>query len=334
MPRIRVNLDSFPRNNPWNLLNHRILIDVPLAELVHAAITVGHPDYSAVLGGGSFAAAYESIWKAASTLMTIQPGYPPRLSSYLMTGRFANLDPSEKRGATYQLGLTLNKLLAQRLFGVPWLRHFDVYAHQVTPRMSSSRSRPDLFGMDTAGNWYVFESKGRVSKPSLHACNRAKAQASRVVSINGIQPRLAASCFAFFRYLPRSDVRYLECLLEDPPIGDKGDMDNGNLKRHQVEASPDEFILNYYKTIHPLFADRAVREVDGFLEWNSPEFDLLIRYDVRIFRAVNDRAADGIREVVSDSFRESNVGPGVSIKDGIQVFPGERWKKLHQEYEE
>lgn len=113
MQHLNVITQSFPPNERWFATNCSRVLDVSISELLHAAITVVHPNYSVVFGGGQVAAAYEMMWKLASTMMTIRDfEYPYSYSYFTLTKRFGILDPSEKRETRYPLGLTINKLLA------------------------------------------------------------------------------------------------------------------------------------------------------------------------------------------------------------------------------
>jgi hypothetical protein len=99
---------------------------------------------------------------------------------------------------SYFLGMALCKLFAARLLRTPWLLHLDVFRARLNPTLLG-RSRPDLVGQDSAGNWHSFESKGRSSGPSLADKAKAKVQAQRLTSVGRTNCTLHIGSFAFFR---------------------------------------------------------------------------------------------------------------------------------------
>jgi len=141
------------------------------------------------------------------------------------TDAFAALDPTEKGMVSYFLGMTLCKLFASRLLYAPWLLHLDVFRAALNA-VTLGRSRPDLVGEDISGNWHAFESKGRSSVPSSADKEKAKVQAQRLVSVNGLNCSLQVGSFAFFR----SGV--LEFYWRDP---DPDSKDAIELPRPEVE---------------------------------------------------------------------------------------------------
>lgn len=325
MPKIRITTERFPHSNPWGVSNRHDVLDVSIGEILHAAITVGHPNYSVVLGGGSFAAAYEMIWKAASTMMTLGSVHGTYDFYFTLTDRFENLDPSEKRGATYQLGLTFNKLLAWRLMGIRWLLHLDVYSSHLVPSISGGRSRPDLIGVDDRMNTCVFEAKGRVSPPSPADKVKAKAQATRIVSVSGVPPALRASCFTYFRKDRYRRHRHLECFVEDPPH-DEDDTKHENVESHRLDVEVEQMILDYYRPLIPLFSSKEASHYDQQIKWKSEEFDIEVRMDLQLFKAWERKDVSGIIANLMDTSHPSETRN--SFGDGIRILPGNRWLEI------
>jgi hypothetical protein len=180
-------------------------------ELLWAAITLGRPSTYHVFRHGQ-TSFHEAIFRLALIRMAVQQDWNGYLSR---TGAFAALDPTEKGMVSYFLGMTLCKLFASRLLLTPWLLHLDVFRSVLNP-VTLGRSRPDLVGEDINGEWHAFESKGRSSVPTSGDKAKAKAQAQRLVSVNGRNCFLQVGSFAFFR----SDV--LEFYWRDPEP-DSGD---------------------------------------------------------------------------------------------------------------
>jgi hypothetical protein len=148
-------------------------------EVLWAAITLGRPSTNRVFRHGQ-ASFHEAIFRLALTRMAIEQNW----SGYLRrTDAFVALDPTEKGMVSYFLGM-ICKVFASRLLLTPWLLHLDVFRPVLNP-VTLGRSRPDLVGEDISGNWHAFESKGRSSVPSSADKAKAKAQAQRLVSVNG-----------------------------------------------------------------------------------------------------------------------------------------------------
>jgi hypothetical protein len=174
-------------------------------ELLWAAITLGRPSTYHVFRYGH-ASFHEAIFRLALIRMAVEQDW----NGYLRrTDAFAALDPTEKGMVSYFFGMTLCKLFASRLLLVPWLLHLDVFRSVLNP-VTLGRSRPDLVGEGISGKWHAFESKGRSSVPSSADKAKAKAQAQRLVSVNGRNCSLQVGSFAFFR----SDL--LEFYWRDP----------------------------------------------------------------------------------------------------------------------
>jgi hypothetical protein len=273
MPTVRCELRDYQPGNPWGIANGRRDVSFSLREILHAASTVGHPDWITVLGGGSVPAIAELVWKTSICIMTLQadPGMWWHRPFYRVTDRFLGLDPSEKRGATYQLGLTLTKAYARRYLGVRWLMHLDVYWNRLSPVLQPGLSRPDLVGVDAYGNWVVFESKGRVSTPGTRARAKAKGQAGRVISVNGTTPALRASVFSYFRTIRYTGRGCLHLLSEDPPPEERPPSDRDAPEPLELQITIQELIKEYYKPLLPLMERAAAASRSDLLPCRPPQ---------------------------------------------------------------
>jgi hypothetical protein len=166
------------------------------SELLWAAITIGRPNVACVFEH-SEASLHEAVFRASLVRMALERGL---WSGHLCrTDAFRALDPTEKGAVSYFLGMAVCKLFASRLLCTPWLLHLDVFRSQLNPSVLGGRSRPDLVGQDNRGRWHAFESKGRSGAPNAEDKRKAKAQAQRLVSVNGFACSLHVGSFAFFR---------------------------------------------------------------------------------------------------------------------------------------
>lgn len=165
-------------------------------DLLWAAITIGRPNTAYVFRHGD-ASIHEALFRLSLVRMALETvPYSGRLQR---TNAFRALDPTEKGAVSYFLGMAVCKLFASRLLSTPWLLHLDVFRERLNPATLGGRSRPDLVGQDTNGAWHAFETKGRSSVPSSEDKQKAKAQAQRLVSVDGSTCSLHIGSFAFFR---------------------------------------------------------------------------------------------------------------------------------------
>lgn len=310
MPTISYTAKAYPPGNPWGVINGTRTLNLSLPDLIHAAITVGHQDWHRVLGT-NFAALAEIAWKASSTMLTIRQSG----TAYRMTERFDGLDPSEKRGASYQLGLTLTKAFATKVLQVPWLMHIDVYKDQFSTPLGKSRSRPDLMGSTPGGQWVVFESKGRVSEPDDKALKKAKKQARRITSINGIPPTLKASLFTYF---DRDDEL---CLITEDPIGSNKDDIPFQINKVTLE----KLIQDYYAPFLQIFEPQT-KIVDGQQAMaRNLETDLKLEMYRPLFEDLQKQdylsAAKHCQALAVNNATEFEI-------DGIKISIGRSWDKF------
>ena len=165
-------------------------------DVLWAAITIGRPNTAYVFQHGE-ASIHEALFRLSLVRMALeQVPFSDRLHR---TDAFRALDPTEKGAVSYFLGMAVCKLFASRMLRAPWLLHLDVFRDQLDPATLGGRSRPDLVGQDANGAWHAFETKGRSSVPSSEDQRKAKAQAQRLVSVNGLACSLHIGSFAFFR---------------------------------------------------------------------------------------------------------------------------------------
>lgn len=171
-------------------------LDTSWSELLWAALTVGRPNRQYVFRHGT-PSIYEALFRLSLVRMALEQTGPTatRLRS---TAAAHTLDPSEKGAVNYFLGLAICKLFAARLLYAPWLLHLDVFRPTLNPVLTG-RSRPDLVGRTTSGQWVALESKGRVSAPNAATKQKAKQQAQRLISVNGVAPTFRIGGIAYLK---------------------------------------------------------------------------------------------------------------------------------------
>ena len=194
MPRIPYEAEGFPSGT---VANGAAELDASWDDILWAAVTVGRPNRHYVFRHGA-ASMYEALFRWSVARMALEQsgpgGYRVRRTSAVKT-----FDPTEKGAVNYFLGMTFCKLFAAKLLNTPWLLHLDVFRPALNAVLMG-RSRPDLVGNEHgSGRWHAFECKGRVSPPDATAKNKAKAQAQRLVSVNGTACTLHVGAVTYFR---------------------------------------------------------------------------------------------------------------------------------------
>jgi hypothetical protein len=288
-------------------------LNVTWDDLLWAAMTVGRPNRQYVFRHGS-ASWYEALFRLSLVRMSLEQAGPAgrRLRR---TQAARTLDPSEKGAVNYFLGLAVAKLFADKCLNAPWLLHLDVFRPQLNVELAG-RSRPDLVGETTVGGWIALECKGRISRPSENAKQKAKEQAERIVAIDGVVPIVNAGCVTFFK----RDV--LQFFWRDPTP------DPSRIK-HPIDLEvPEESWRNYYGPILALFSgtDVARPERRGEIVTARDE-----RLDVTV-----SIAADVLRLLEAEQWSEARIAAAEAAAkhedpslraDGVRVTAGETWLK-------
>lgn len=159
---ITYNSQNFPRRFGADFQGtHQLQFTVQ--ELMWSAITVGRANLIDVLINGIYSE-YEILYRASILVANLALNGTRLVKS----SAYEYLDPSEKSAVSYFLGLTFTKLLSAKLLNIPWLLHIDVYRDQFSRNgqafgFGSSRSRPDLIGLNNRRSWAIMESKGRTN---------------------------------------------------------------------------------------------------------------------------------------------------------------------------
>lgn len=190
--RIEYESEDFPANSLNGVKDLRVTWD----DIAWASITVGRPDLYYVFNHAE-SSFYEALFRLSLVKLAVEQ-HGAHGSRLWRTSAFKAMDPSEKGAVNYFLGLIFCKLFASRVLGAPWLLHLDVFRDQLAAQ-ALGRSRPDLVGQNSiTGEWLAFECKGRSTKPNDAAKTKAKAQAQRLVSVDGQDCSLHVGAITFF----------------------------------------------------------------------------------------------------------------------------------------
>jgi hypothetical protein len=324
-------------------------------ELCRSAITVGRKSWADVLQFGTYSR-YEMGWRLGILYANLREGPDGELQK---TRAFERLDPSEKGAISYFLGLVVAKLVAERLFGVAWLLHLDVYSQSLNPTVHLGE-KPDFVGMDTTRRWVVIESKGRTHGITAALMQDAKRQTRSLRNIGGALPVLRAVVAGYF------SGQRLRARVRDPE-----DYDN-DASDLMIEAP--QLVRSYYQPLMefievsdhkprqdtetgstiiraelPLF-DAALEIEETILEWYaSPRvsFDELLAAlprRISVLEEIEQRRAgnEETRTTLAEPLREKNFNIDSLQReqplgsDGVSVRLGNFWstERMRREPEE
>jgi hypothetical protein len=177
VPTIEYVAENFPAAYGAPLAGeHALTTSIPA--LVWAAISVCKRQLGHLTLHGLYSL-FEMIYRAAIIFANLREGPD---GTILRSSAYRGLDPSEKGAISYFIGLTLAKLFAHDLLGVPWLMHLDVYRQQLQPVLVGNE-KPDLVGLNANNDWVVVEAKGRTNDYSETALVKAKSQSQQLATI-------------------------------------------------------------------------------------------------------------------------------------------------------
>lgn len=192
--RIGFDTESFPAGT---VPNGHAELSTSWSEILWAAVTVGRPSRQYVFRHGA-ASLFEALFRWSLVRMALEQSGSSK-QRLRRTQAAKTLDPTEKGAVNYFLGMTFCKLFAARLLNTPWLLHLDVFRPALNAVLSG-RSRPDLVGLENGTTrWHSFECKGRINPPDKAVKGRAKAQAQRLIRVNGTACTLHIGAITFFR---------------------------------------------------------------------------------------------------------------------------------------
>lgn len=244
-PVIDYESEAFPTSRG---LNGTDTLSVSWDDLLWAAVTLGRPNLQSVFRHG-VQSVYEALFRWSLIRLALEQ-HGPAGAKFWRTDAYKFLDPTEKGFVSYFVGMTLCKVFADKKLGAPWLLHLDVFRSQLNARTLKGRSRPDLVGQETlSGEWHAFESKGRASVPGRQEKTNAKAQAQRLVSVDGKACSLHIGAISYFR---NDSLRFY---WRDPEPSEQ-------FKQQPIELRvPKDAWRYYYEPITALLRPRSERSV-------------------------------------------------------------------------
>lgn len=307
MLSIRYETESFPPNTVANGSGN---LSVSWDDILWSAITIGRPNLRYVFKHGH-PSAYEAIFRLSLVRMALeQRSASSRRLHRTMCYRV--LDPSEKGTIGYFLGMTFCKLFADKLLNTPWLLHLDVFRPVLNPVLRG-RSRPDLVGFDAKSNeWHAFECKGRFVAPNRTDKAKAKAQAQRLISVQGLNCKLHIGAITYFQ---RDTLQFF---WRDPPPTQG--------KSLELDLDPDHW--RYYYAPFTALLQRTGGgsqhlAADAVFNINEPDIEIGVHPKIapllytEEWQAAQRIAAESAEELEADGYQS----------DGLFVRAGQSWKK-------
>lgn len=312
MPNVICETEDFPYGSATNGWSEPTLT---WDEVLWAAITVGRPNRHAVVQHG-VPSMYEAIFRWSLIRMALeQRGVGG--TRFCRTAALKTLDPTEKGAVSYFLGMTFCKAMAAKRLNTPWLIHLDVFRPQLDAVLRG-RSRPDLVGKELGANiWHAFESKGRASPPNNDVKAKAKQQADRLVSINGIVCSLHVGAITYFK----NDT--VQFYWVDPPANEK----------RQIRVPFDDeawraYYLPAWQAINSAGSDGA-SAAGAVLSAFLPELDIKVAVHPVVATHLADEAW-GEAQRAAEERREELAAEGYR-PDGLMVRAGDSWLRRFDE---
>jgi hypothetical protein len=291
--------------------------------------------------------AFEVIYRGSMLFANLEESPSGKLAQ---STAYKDLDPSEKSAVSYFLGLTTAKLLAQRLLGVTWLMHLDVYKHLLRPQIVGG-SRPDLVGMDRSCRWIAVEAKGRTHSITRHDKTNAKGQVGQLIRVQNTPVFLGVGVISYF-----NSGEKLQVFLQDPPFNEE--------KGSHLDLEMGAFLYDYYRMfvdlIHSDYGDKELFTTNDkeYIAKYINEVDAWVGIDESVYEIVtqsqgNPRILEKLPSVltephgkltsssrdypqqyqVTDEGDDSNTVVG---EDGIYIQLGKAWlsrkRKNQQNY--
>lgn len=293
------------------------ILNFTIQELMWAAITVGRANLTDVLQNGIYSQ-YEIMYRASMLVANLSL----KGQRLIKSSAYEHLDPSEKSGVSYFLGLIFTKLLSSKLLNTPWIVHIDVYRKQFELNgnamdFRSSRSRPDLIGLDNTRNWIVFESKGRTNGVDVdYLLDVAKEQTRKLRRIGTNFPLLRIGVVTHFPY---GEV-----------LVDWKDPEGYNEKSFDIQTNEEEYLSNYYKLVFNILSQNHnhIERINGFMTYTFDSIYLTIGLDENIYDSYKSNSLTKIKPVIFSESAQivfSGNQEYFSGPDGILIGLGRNW---------
>ena len=298
MIKIHYMADDFPKKIYGKQLSGSHTLFTDWHEVIWAAITVGKRNTRHITKHGIYSA-YEIINRA----MLIWTSLKLESNFLQKTDVYKEMDPTEKVFVSFSLGMTMSKLLACRLLGVHWLQHVAYVNKNISTR-KTTRSRPDLIGLNKRHDFVVFEAKGRSNKYDDAAQITAKNQTKVISKISGRYPVLRVACQSYFD-------ENLRVYIQDP--------EDISINSLEVETDLNHYLKGYYS----LFDD--LDDVNTtFLKSIGIEIDFSESLSLALKKESFYNFRSNIEQPEFDKYDFKCFPDGIKIKLNNEIWSNER----------
>lgn len=299
MPRIFYTAEGYSGNYQNVNTNQEEHILCRKLDLYRSIITVGNPSFfnwKDIKTHGFFRTLSNSV---IQKFLLVQANIESNPNGMYLHPIYKTYVSDQKRIVSYNLGMAVAKLYAERLLKIPNLIHVEslkkVGAITFVNKINKSQE-PDLVGQTSDGEWHVFEAKGTSSKYLGTQIIEAKEQARQVETIHGVNPTTISACATFFG----EDKIFSKIVDPEPEEG------------KEIEIDISKFFDNYYS---PFFAMREfsnsnfkLNKFDN-LEFNSidihtDKLNLTIGIEVEVYELLQEKNFALIQEYYS---RKKNI---------------------------
>tara|TARA_R100000656_G_scaffold110474_1_gene82452 strand:- start:644 stop:1612 length:969 start_codon:yes stop_codon:yes gene_type:complete len=279
-------------------------------ELVWAAMTMGKPGVAFLLAHG---------WHSISDLVvrshTVYANLCENGQFIEKSTLYAGLDPTEKSGVSYFMGMLAAKVMGHRLLNVPWFFHLSMLNSLGGTVSLKGKSEPDLIGLRNNKEWVIAEAKGRTWAHSKSAMEAAKKQTRQIRKINGQYPSLRVAVQASFS-------PSLRWAIEDPEEFD----DNARDLQFDIE----DLLAKYYSASLSAIEKGQERTIGKrkFIVRELPEIGVSIGIDrearVRLNERTMSQALNSFAEGAEFKLHQQEF---VIFPDGLAIALDDRWSE-------
>lgn len=307
---IKISYDAVEFNHPYTI-NGNNMLKCNWSDLVRACVTVGKKNNFNLWKNGIF-----SIFEVQYREYLIYAILKRTNNGFLTKSKvYIDADPSEKGFNSYYVGNVMTKLFSEKLLGVTWLLHLDVYRDELFPFfMDGSKKKPDFVGLNKRRNFVILESKGISGNYREKIISDGKEQTKYLRNLNGALPDLRAVIKSYY------ENDSLTVKLHDPPDFYESAID--------IELNLEKYIKNYYSLFlnidEKFFEPRVINE-ETFLMIKSCELYSRVGIHKGTFELLKENPKEFLGNFnVIKSYSDDLISIG---GDGIVVILSKMWSE-------
>ena len=275
-----------------------------MLDIARASLTVGY--------GGGFNPTDTVLWFPFHMAHFMLPLFllGPYSSPSFIRPFVSTMPRSLRRYTAERLAMAVTKVWADRFVDIPWLAEVEfLEARGIITFLGTSRERPDLVGQDGAMAWHVLESKGRLNSTSVKGpLGKAKRQAGRVATVNGVAPGLTIGCVL------HSKAGLLHLTLDDPPPKDDAPL--------KAEIRMERFYATYYHDLRNLISKSEfhTREHGKQLYYTVKLSSAPDKLSLGLLKPIHDDIMKGVELLRKEPIHSQSNGLQSIGKDGTALF--------------